>query len=466
MFLLLILALAFTISAQAQTEARVLVGSLNLSEFPKITTSIDVRGSQGVFVSTLPNTAATVFENDQPIPANIVEMRPGAQVVIAIGGGESLGIATLQIMPRYVILQTWINDWISAQQISPGDNLSLIVPEGILVSHETDPVPFQENLTNYAPDYNLPHNPLEVLSAAIDTALDPLPADGMGRAVLFLTQGVPEEQQPTLQELINRAAEAGVRVHVGFVNSESLFTSNQAINLQAAAQQTGGQYFTFSNQEPLPDLDLMFESSRRNYSLEYYSEANTPGEHTVQVMVSTDQMEILSDPVTFTADLAAPVPVLIAPPSQIVRAVPESVANSIENLAPTLQAFAVNVNFPDGIPRQIEKLTLYINEEPVTEVTEPPFDSVTFNLESYQATENILVRVETVDELGMTGSSEVVPVEVLVQIPETGIFSLFGRNVTLIIFGVIGISGAVLLLVLVLAGRLRPRLIGERFEKR
>ena len=465
LFLLALLILATTIPTHAQTDARVLVGTLNIAEFPKISTFIDVRGTQGVFISTLPNTAATVFEDDQPIPANILEMRPGAQIVVAYGGGEAFGIATLDIKTRYEIISEWITAWGSAI-LSQGDNYSLIVPEGVLVSHQTELPTFLEALVNYTPSYSQPAAPLEVLQAAVDTALEPLPTEGMGRVVLFLTDGVPEEQQAVLQEIILQAEQAGVRVHIGYINSDSLFTSNEAINLQTAAAQTGGQYFAFSNQEPLPDLDLMFESSRRTYFLEYYSIANTPGEHSIQVLVSTDQAEIVSDPVTFTADLAAPLPVLVSPPSQIVRAVPDNMSNSIENLAPTVQVFAVMTEFPDGIQREITHVGLYVNDELVSELTEPPFDIVTFDLTPYQETENISLRLEVTDELGMVGSSEPIPVEVLVQAPETGVFALFGRNVTIIIFGVIAVSGAILFLVLVLAGRLRPRRISERLEKR
>lgn len=464
MFLLILLILAFTIPTHAQTDARVIVGTLNIAEFPKISTFVDVRGAQGMFISTLPNTAATVFEDDQPIPANILEMRPGAQIVLAYGGGEAFGIATLNVSTRYALITNWLNTWISTQS-NLADNHSLIVPDGIIASHETDAAAFQQTLMKYTPNFNQPPAPLEVLTAAIDTALEPLPAEGMGRTILFLTQGIPEEQQPTFTELISRAEQAGVRVHIGYINSEALFSSNQAINLQTAALQTGGQYFAFSNQEPLPDLDLMFESSRRTYFLEYYSQANTPGEHTVRVMINTDQAEIVSEPVLFSAEITPPNPVLVAPPTQIVRAVPDGMANSMDNLAPTIQSFVTGVEFPDGIQREVTWLGLYINDELVAEITEPPFDFVTFDLTPYMETENINVRLEATDELGLTGSSEPTTIEVLVQVPETGIFALFGRNLTLIIGGVIGVSGAVLFLVLVLAGRLRPRRLTERWEK-
>jgi hypothetical protein len=46
------------------------------------------------------------------------------------------------------------------------------------------------------------------------------------------------------------------------------------------------------------------------------------------------------------------------------------------------------------------------------------------------------------------------------------LFSAWGRNASIIAGGVVLLSGCVLLLVLVLAGRLRPRQIGERRRKR
>jgi hypothetical protein len=55
---------------------------------------------------------------------------------------------------------------------------------------------------------------------------------------------------------------------------------------------------------------------------------------------------------------------------------------------------------------------------------------------------------------------------VVVQQPSGGLFSAWGRNASFIAGGVVLLSGSVLLLVLVLAGRLRPRRIGERRRKK
>ena len=460
------MALLIVSSALAQTVAPVRLGGLNIAEFPKVITYADIRSPQGFFLSGLPSNAATVFEDEQPIPSILTEVRPGAQIVVAYAGGENFGIINLEARTRFDALRNWLLAW-STSQLEPDlDTLSLLVPEGVVVNHEADPQLWTEGLQNYAPNYNLTANPLETLSAAIDNAIDPLDREGMGRAVLFLTQGIPEEQQPALQSQIDRAAQAGVRVHIGYINTFNLFESSDAVRLQAAAFQTGGQYFAFSNDEPLPDLNQMFESSRRAYLLEYRSQINTPGTHTITVMVNSDSGELLSNTVSFEANLMPPTPVFVGLPPQVVRVYPPDSDVVPENLTPTEQTIEVLTEFQDSIPRQIKQINLYVNDSLAAERTEAPFDSIELDLSPYAENQSLELRLEVVDELGLTGSSLTLPLEVIIFEPEGGFFSSLGRNVPWIIGGVVALSGAVLFLVLVLAGRLRPRRIGELRQRR
>ena len=462
----MILAFLPVMPVAGQTEIPVRLGALNISEFPKITTHLDVRGQQGFFVSGLPGNAATVFEDEQPLSAILTEVRPGAQIVVAYAGGENFGIFNLEAQTRYQAVRDWMLGWAGTQLENGVDTLSLLVPEGVIASHETDPQVWSEGLLNYQPNFNLATSPVEILSAAIDAALDPLPQEGMGRVVLFLTDGIPDQQQDALQSQIDRAAQGGVRLHVGFVNSANLFQSNEAIRLQSAAQLTDGQYFAYSNEEPFPDLNLMIESSRRAYLMEYRSQINSPGSHTIMVMINTDTGEMLSNTVSFEANLTAPIPVFVDPPAQIVRSYPPEVDLEPENLSPGVQTVEFLAEFPDGIPREISQVALYINEELAAESSDPPLEAISFDLLPYLESAMLEMRLEVTDELGLTGSSLTMPVELVVIQPERGFFSSLGRNVYVIIGGVVGLSGAVLLLVLVLAGRLRPRQPGERRKKR
>lgn len=463
---LVFLAIIFAHPVIAQSEASVRLDGLNLSQFPTISTYIDIRGQNGYFVSGLPDNAATVFEDEQPVSSTITEMRPGAQVVVAYSGGDAFGIINLNLQTRYDVVKAWLLDW-STNQLEEGvDDLTLLVPEGMAVSHTTDPQALVEGLQNYQPDFGVSVNPVEMLSAAIDTALDPLPNEGMGRVVILLTQGITEDQQSALLSQIDRAAQAGVRLHIGLINSTNLFSGSQAIQLQSAAQQTDGQYFAYSSEETLPDLNLMLEASRRVYQLEYRSQLTTGGTHTIQVLVNADVGEILSDPLEFEANILPPSPVFVSPPTQITRSIPEDLRDAPENLVPTIQTQEVLIEFPDGYTREITNLALFINDTKVAEVSEPPFTQITYNLTLYQEDMSLSMRLEATDELGMTGSSIDVPVDLVIEAKQSGFIPGLSINATLIIAGVVALAGVILFLVLVIAGRIRPRRFGERRKDR
>lgn len=460
----LVITLSFPVSAQS--EASIRLNNLNLSAFPSISAYMDVRGQNGYFVSGLPDNAATVFEDEQPITAAITEARPGAQIVVAYTGGDAFGVINLNLQTRFDALKSWLLSWSGDQLESGLDDLSLLVPEGVVVSHASDPQVFIEGLQNYTPDFGTAVNPVEMLSAAIDLALDPAPKDGMGRVVIFLTAGLTEDQQTALLSQVDRAAQGGVRLQIGLINSSSAFSSNQAIQLQSAAQQTDGQYFAYSSEETFPDLNLLVESSRRMYLMEYRSRLTTSGTHTIQMMINADIGEILGDPQTFETNILAPTPVFVSPPAAITRLIPDGMRDEPENLVPTFLTQEVLIEFPDGYPREITHLALYVNNTLAAETSEAPFTQITYDLTPYQIDETLNMRLEVTDELGLTATSIEIPIDVTIQGAQSGLIPGLSPNAPFIIIGVIALSGSILFLVLVIAGRIQPRKLGERRQKR
>lgn len=453
--------------ASAQTDLRALIGSLDLSEFPRVITYLDVRGTQGFFVPGLPSDAVVIYEDEQPLVGTLTEVRVGAQVVFAYGGGESFNIRTLDgAVSRYELIRDHLLAWATADTEAGIDDLSLVVPDGVLISHEQDKSVWTDGLRMYATDGAGTTTSLEVLSAAIDIAIDPIPQEGMGRTVVFLSDSINESQLDSFQNLITRAEQGGVRVNIGLVASPAAFELEMAQVMRAGALQTGGQFFAFSSTEPLPDLNMMLESSRRAYFLEYRSQVNTPGVHTVYVVVNTELGEARSQTVSFESSLASPRPIFVAPPAQVVRAIPEDEDRDLVNLAPKDVQLEVLVEFPDSIQRELAYSALYVNGEKAVENIQPPYEIFTLDLTPYQASEVLVLNAEVVDELGITGNTVNVSLEIVVQQPSGGLFPAMGRNVGLIAGGVVVLSGSVLLLVLILAGRLRPRRIGERRRKR
>ena len=288
----------------------------------------------------------------------------------------------------------------------------------------------------------------------------------MGRAVFFITPIMELESIDTLQDLADRAREGQVRVYVVMLDAPDMLNSSFASLMQTLPTQTGGQYITYSGSEPLPDFNVMLESPRRVYRLVYNSHVSTAGVHKFNVVVDTPQGEIPSQVLSYEIALRPPNPVIVSPPNQILRAVPPDAELSLESLEPKEQAIEMVVDFPDTIQRQIVHSVLYINDEIADENTVPPFDQFTIDLQAYQASELVMLRVEATDELGLTGTGFDTPVQITVQPPRNDLSAMLARNTALVAGTAVLVAGLVFFLILVIAGRIRPRQLGERKRKR
>jgi hypothetical protein len=447
--------------AGAQTESRVRVGTLHMDEFPRITTMIDVRDSQGFFVSGLQPESVVLVEDGVEIPAaELSETRPGGQLVFAISPGVSFSIRDSQGLTRFDYIKSALNDWALASEAI--DDLSLVTEAGTPASHRSDPTQFAEALANYNPELESATATLEPLATALDVALDSTPREGMGRAVVFITPALGAEFTDGLQSLADRAAAGNVRVYVWLVDSAQFF-SNEAINpLRNLASQTGGQLSTFSGSEPLADIDILLESVRRSYFLAYRSRINQAGMHSLAVRVLDERVGSVSIPMEFDLQLQAPNPILVSTPAQVVRAIPDDAQVAPENFSPNTQTFEIVIEFPDTIERELTRTTLFLNGEIVAQNANPPFEQFSLDISNYFESERVTLVVEAEDELGMVGRSLETPLQITVQIPDRNFVTLISRNLPLFAAGVALVAGVALFLVLVLAGRLRPQTLSER----
>ena len=447
----------------AQTASRAILSAPNLEEFPSITSFLDIRDGQGMFIAGLDSGVVTVIEDDIPVAGNITEIRPGAQIVVAFNPGSAFVIKDFEGYSRFDYISQALVYWITAQGGDGLDDLSLVTSWGRLAVHQTEPQNWLEawgSIDQTTLGTAVPS--LDVLSTALDMVSDPTPQPGMGRAVLFLTPTLAPDQGDVIQSLADRATQGNVRVSVGLVDSPTMFTSTSAAQLHALAVQTGGQFFAFSNTEPIPDFLQMFESSRRTYQLNHRSQANSAGVHSYYVVVNTAQGEVVSEAISYDVQLTPPNPFFLSPPPQIVRAIPDNADIAAENLEPREYPIEIVVEFPDTIQRAITRTTLYANGQVAAENVTAPFEMFMLDLSSFEVSEQIVLRVEALDELGLTGTSIDTSVQITVQRPERGILATLARNATVITIGLVGLAGGVFLLVLVLAGRIRPRRIGER----
>jgi hypothetical protein len=124
------------------------------------------------------------------------------------------------------------------------------------------------------------------------------------------------------------------------------------------------------------------------------------------------------------------------------------------------------VEFPDEFQRDLIRTTLYVNDERVAENRTSPFTRFAWDLSEFTVSEQVLLRVEAQDELGLVGSSIEFPVQVRVENPQPWYQVLLARGgPALAVMGVLFAAGA-LFLILVLSGRLQPRNRSEARRRR
>lgn len=472
--ILVSLSLASPGIVSAQAGQNVILFPLQMEGYPKVTAFLDAHQANGDFIYGLRSENLRVIENGQIYPVSeLKELRTGVQFVIAISLGTALGIRDAQGMSRLDYLVDGLSNWASGANGSGLDDFSLVTQDGPEVIHKTLPALLGAALQDYQPEARRATPSLEVLSRALQVAADPLPRPGMERAVLFITPPQPAEAQAGLQSLAAQASQLGTRLFIWLVASTeeaSLSGANLLLNM---ALQGSGRFFLFTGIENLPDLDGYLEPLRPIYSMTYSSAITSSGEFPVFVEIDLNGQLFTSSTQNLAVQINPPNPIFISPPTEILRSARDvdvqerepAIQSGEVLLLPEKQPIEILVEFPDGISRTIIRSAFFVDGELVEEKNIPPFNAFNWDLNAYRESGMHLLRVEIQDSLGLTGSSAEIPVRVTVQLP-TNVFQRANVQRTLLLVGVIVlVSGSVLGLVLILAGRLQPAIPGRGVKR-
>jgi len=454
----------------AQTSASAFLSQPDTKKFPQITTYLHVQDSQG-FVGSLRASVVNILEDDQQIPVReLTEIQPGVQLIVVVSPGPSFAIRDSLGKSRYTYIVEALRIWSGIPSQSPPDDLSLIAagyPEAL---HLSIPRSWFDSFDSYQPDARNAVPSLDMLTRSLEVAGGESPRAGMGRAILFITAPQDAEAMKNLQELATRAKQEDIQVFVWLLSAPEMFTSQGSLQLQNLANQTGGQFFTFSGGETIPDLGNLLEPLRHAYALSYDSKIAASGTHQVAAEINTADLEIKTLPRSFELKVLPPNPIFVSLPASITRAKPEgeavknlvSAAAHSPNLVPVEQSLEVLIEFPDGYPRSLTRTALYVDGALIMENTTPPFDKFTWDLRSYVTSGKHLLRVEVVDSLGLTGKSIDTGVHITILQPPRSFWSLLFTWQNASLAGLVGLAAVLLVvLLLVLGGRLRPRGIDQ-----
>jgi hypothetical protein len=456
--------LLLPVSASAQTDLSARLGPPQTQTFPRIDAYLDVRDSKGDFVHNLQAANLRLLEDDLSVSVeSIEEIHPGAQIVVALNPGPNFAVRNNQGKSRYEFLVAALQEWANNRQGEAQDDWSLVTTGGENISHVSDPAEWITGVISNTVDLRTAVPSLDVLSSAIDLASDPSPRPGMGRAVLFITPPMTGDQAATLENLASRAKQQGVYVFVWMISPAGAPVAKTENALMHFVEQTGGQFFVFSGDEPVPNPETFIDPLRNIYHIGYDSHIRSSGVHQLVAEIQTDGGTVKSPPQSINVKVEPPNPAFIAPALKIQREAPPENGNkaadepAVEDYLPTDQTLQVLIDFPDGQVRPLVRTALFVDGKVVVTHTQPPFDQFVWDLRSYKADGSHVLKVEAEDSLGLVGESMETRVQVSVVQSRPNPLKTLVRNTPILVSLAIILSGAVLLLVLVLGGRIRPK---------
>lgn len=453
-FLLLALLLAaLPQAAQAQTGTRLNLRDLQTEAFPFITGYFDARDANGARLPDLQ--AANVHVLEDGVAQPIQQLRgvdPGLRVIVLITPAESFNIRNSQAQTRFDLVKQALDAWVTTLPSGSDTLLSLVTPEETLV-HDGSAADWMAALDSYSPASGATGVSAQSIAQALDLAAQPPSEPGMATAIWWITATPRSEALTALPDWQTTLTQEGVPLFIWQVDAPSTFDSEASQSLQTLVGAIGAQRFTFSGGEVFPNPEDYFGPLRSVYFFQYSSQLRTAGEHQIALQLQSAETIVASQSLTINLDIQPPSPILVSPPSHIDRAPSEQ---DPQLLAPFSQPIEIVVEFPDGFERNLLRSTLYVNDEPVAENSTAPFTHFSWDLSGYTESQQVLLRVEVQDELGLVGTSVELPVDLSVQSPPGWFQGLLARGGSTLALSVVLIAAGAFFLVIVLSGRLNP----------
>jgi hypothetical protein len=391
--------------------------------FPTVSLYLSLTDSQGHHIPNLSSRNFVVLEEGQPIHgASIEEQIVGTRQVFIINtsrnirGRDSLGLTRFDYVRRS-LFEWWS---LPGSSVIGIDDLSLLTDAQTILSHTSLAAELAASLSALQPEYlDIPAT-IEPLLDALDYVSDPPPRPGMATHIIFITPLILEPEEIPLTDTIARANQSGTQIYPILVGPEEVLEYPEMENMRLLANATGGEMIFFNPDEGFLPLANRINSQRTLYQLTYTSRVNSSGPVQLQVQATSDGLDVISDPRTFSIDVSPPEVTFILPPSEITRRSDDPNA-SAETLTPNSRELDVLITFPDGHIRPIISSQLLVDDELVFQNHTPPFEEFTWDLSEYQHTDTHVLQVVVEDSLGIQGSTVLTPVEVEVITPPSGL---------------------------------------------
>lgn len=442
-------------SAWAQVRAAVAISPPDTQEFPLVRVLVSVKDNTGRRIPGLSAISFSAIEDDfLHSEVQVEEVLVGTRQVFVINTGPALRVRDSHGRSRFDFARSALVDlWRQPQASLVGvDDLSLLTGDGLLVQHSQAAATLASALAFTEPSFEDTEVGLDLLLEGLDFSADAGEGASKPGNLVFITSLVPTAGELSLANAISRAREGGTSVYPVLLAAPESLEDPTVEDLRQLAEATGGEFVFFNPEAGLDFLAERVLESRVQYLLTYQSRVNQPGAHAVQVRVTGDGLEAISELRSFEVEVLPPEVAFIQPPLEILR---QSADPQIEPraLPPTSLPLSLLITFPDRHPRELRSSALLVDGEIVAQNQRAPFDQFEWDLQGYTSNGQHVLSAEVQDSLGLQGVSIEIPVEVRVEAASGGLTALQPAVGPLAAIAAVVVAGSVLAIGLLALGR-------------
>ncbi len=429
--------------AHAQAFERILISTVNASEFPRVRVQFRAMDAENSVVQDLSLDQIVLREDDTPIEPSAlerVEDRP-VRVIYLIDLGRYANFQTLGLP----IVRSAFTQLVNGEHFI--DDADTVEIRARVSDGETERTLTLRAPTQSGNEFTASVRSLDFegttgstsIITGVENILDELEAEGSDQPtfIVVLTHVV---DRPSGTEAIQRAREVARRARgqgVRLYAFHTRFDGSQAEPLKELSGTTGGRYVLLERNvdksAAVEDVYADIDSQRLAYELVYRSPSVVQGARTVTIRPAQDEDQVAGAS-TYQVEVEPPGIELVEPSSGRTFEVQQSENAEGEVI---LEPDSIRIQgrvagWPDGFPREIRSASLLVNGRVVeSQDLAPDQDTFSFqwqlpSIEERQLRADLQVRVE--DELGLRRGSEVSTVTFEVMQEEIGLLASCRAN--------------------------------------
>ncbi len=386
------------------------------SGFPLIAVSLFTINQQGGPVDL---TNASLRENGIPVEFETDYTDIGLDAIFVIDANETLleddngdGIT------RAEQVNDSINQFANAFLRPELDTVSVIVPDDLgvngrfLIQESSDPQAIQTGLSNYPPLAAWPTPLQDMLLQAVDLALVSK-ENGRYPVILLFTDAGRLQLQLDYNQLLEPAVANDIPFSGAILGATA--TEEEQFRINRLTEPTRGTMLHMPDSAAITPLFSRWQQQGQQPQLLYQSLQNQGGQY--PVAINWGQQRVTGE---LNLELLPPI-ITVLPPSEEIKRSGTHYDTSITDLQPKQTIIPVQIEWPDGKPRELTAVVWQVNgvRQPQMNTLKPNAAGqlmLNWNMELADEGSYEFV-VDVADELGFTATSKLVSIQLVTERP-------------------------------------------------